>query len=171
VKPVQAQEELIKVSAATLKVPPETLPYTVKRFFEEWKQLKKENERLRGEIATLQIGLLKDHTKAIGEVRVIAEVLPDADTKEMMKIASQLTEEGFLTLLISKRGKRASVVSSVPRHLKDEISASELVKRVCAVLGGSGGGKAEIAQGGGEKVEMAEEAMEAGIKLIQDLQK
>ncbi|NOR78298.1 MAG: hypothetical protein GQ523_07755 [Methanophagales archaeon] len=60
---------------------------------------------------------------------------------------------------------------SVPRHLKDEISASELVKRVCEVLGGSGGGKAEIAQGGGEKVEMAEEAMEAGIKLIQDLQK
>ncbi|MGB3459460.1 MAG: alanine--tRNA ligase [Halobacteriota archaeon] len=168
---VQSQEELIKVSAATLKVPPEKLPLTVERFFEEWKQLKKENERLRGEIATLQIGLLKDNAKEIGDVRVIAEVLPDADTKEMMKIASQLTEAGFLTLLISERGKRASVVSSVPRHLKDEISASELVKRVCKVLGGSGGGKAEIAQGGGEKVEMAEEAMKAGIKLIQDLQK
>ena len=60
---------------------------------------------------------------------------------------------------------------SVPRSLKDEISASELVKRVCAVLGGSGGGKPEIAQGGSEKIEMAEEAMEAGIKLIQDLRK
>jgi alanyl-tRNA synthetase len=115
---------------------------------------------------------LKDHAKDVSGVRVIAEVLPDADTKEMMKIASQLTEEGFLTLLISERGKRASVVSSVPRSLKDEISsASELVKRVCEVLGGSGGGKAEIAQGGGEKVEMAEEAMKAGIKLIQDVQK
>jgi alanyl-tRNA synthetase len=168
---VQAQEELIKMAAATLKVPPEKLPHSVERFFEEWKQLKKENERLRGEIATLQIGLLKDNAKVIGDVRVIAEVLPDADTKEMMKIASQLTEDGFLTLLISERGKRASVVSSVPRSLKDEISASELVKRVCEVLGGSGGGKPEIAQGGGEKVEMAEEAMEAGIKLIQDVQK
>ena len=41
---VQAQEELIKVAAATLKVPPEKLPHTVERFFEEWKQLKKENE-------------------------------------------------------------------------------------------------------------------------------
>jgi alanyl-tRNA synthetase len=39
------------------------------------------------------------------------------------------------------------------------------------VLSGSGGGKPEIAQGGGEKVEMAEEAMKAGIKLIQDVQK
>ncbi len=168
---VQAQEELIKVAAATLKVPPEKLPHTVERFFEEWKQLKKENERLRDDMAMLQIGLLKDHAKDVSGVRVIAEVLPDADTKDMMKIASQLTEDGFLTLLISERGKRASVVSSVPRHLKAEISASELVKRVCEVLGGSGGGKAEIAQGGGEKVEMVEEAMVAGIKLIQDLQK
>ncbi|NAT11118.1 alanine--tRNA ligase [ANME-1 cluster archaeon AG-394-G06] len=171
VRAVQAQEELIKVAAATLKVPPEKLPHTVERFFAEWKHLKKENERLRGEIATLQIGLLKDHAKDVSGVRVIAEVLPDADTKEMMKIASQLTEDGFLTLLISERGKRASVVSSVPKHLKAEISASELVKRVCEVLGGSGGGKAEIAQGGGEKVEMVEDAIAAGIKLIQDLQK
>jgi len=60
---------------------------------------------------------------------------------------------------------------SISRSLKDEIKTSELVKRVCEVLGGSGGGNAEIAQGGGEKVEMAEDAMEAGIKLIQDLQK
>jgi alanyl-tRNA synthetase len=167
VEAVQAQEELIKVSASTLKVPPEKLPHTVERFFEEWKQLRKENERLRDEIATLQIGLLKDHARDVSGVSVIAEVLlPDADAKEMMKMASQLSEEGFLTLLISERGKRASVVSSVPAHLKDKIKASELVKRVCEVLGGSGGGKAEIAQGGGEKVEMAEEAMEAGIKLI-----
>jgi alanyl-tRNA synthetase len=168
---VQAQEELIKVSASTLKVPPEKLPHTVERFFEEWKQLKKENERLRADMAMLQIGLLKGRAKTIDSLKVIAEVLPDADTKEMMKMASQLSEEGFLTLLISERGKRASVVSSVPKHLKDEIKASELVKRVCEVLGGSGGGKAEIAQGGGEKVEMAEEAMGAGIKLIMSAKK
>jgi len=58
---------------------------------------------------------------------------------------------------------------SVPRHLKDEIKASELVKRVCSMLGGSGSGKPEIAQGGGTKIEKVEEAMEAGITLIQDL--
>jgi len=171
VEAVQAQEELIKVSASTLKVPPEKLPPTIERFFGEWKQLKKENERLRADMAMLQIGLLKDHAKDVSGVRVIAEVLPDADTKEMMKIASQLSEEGFLTLLIGEREKRTSVVSSVPAHLKDVIKASELVKRVCAVLGGSGGGKPEIAQGGGTKIEKVKEAMGAGIKLIQHIRK
>jgi alanyl-tRNA synthetase len=171
VEEMQAREELIRKSASTLKVPHEKLPSVVERFFEEWKQLKKENERLRAEIAELRIGLLKGHARDVGGVRVIAEVLPEADTKEMMKIASQLSEDNFITILIGKREKRASVVSSVPAYLKDEITASVLVKRVCEVLGGSGGGKAEIAQGGGENVEKVEEACEEGLKFIEELLK
>jgi len=168
VEEMQAREELIRKSASTLKVPYERLPLTVERFFEEWKQLKKENERLRDEIAELRIGLLKGRAREISGVKVIAEVLPDADTKEMMKIASQLSEESFLTMLIGEREKRAAVVASVPTHLKDEINASVLVKRVCEVLGGSGGGKAEIAQGGGERVEMVEEAMKEGVRMLEE---
>jgi len=168
VEEVQAREELIRKSASVLRVPHEKLPITVERFFEEWKQLRKENERLRDKIAELRVGLLKEHARDINGVRVIAEVLPDADTKEMMKTASHLSEEGFLTMLIGKREERATVVSSVPSYLRDEINASLLVKRICEVLGGSGGGKAEIAQGGGELVDKAEEACNEGLRFTKE---
>ncbi len=171
VEEIQAREELIRESASVLRVPHDKLPSAVERFFEEWKQLRKENERLRSEIAEQRIRLLTEHAKEISDVSVIAEVLPDADTKEMMKIASQLSKDDFLTILIGKRENRASVVSSVPAYLKDEINASVLVKRVCEVLGGSGGGKAEIAQGGGEMVEKAEEARNEGLKFTKELLK
>ncbi len=168
---MQAREELIRESASTLKVPHEKLPVAVERFFDEWKQLRKENERLRTEIAELRIGALTEHAKEISGVRVIAAVMPDADTKDLMKMASQLSENKFLTILIGRsiKDNHASVVSSVPAYLKDKINALVLVKRVCEVLGGSGGGKAEIAQGGGAKIEKVKEAMEAGVKLIEDL--
>ena len=171
VEAMQAREELIRKSASTLKVPYEKLPVAVERFFDEWKQLRKENERLRTEMAELRIVSLKEHAKEISGVRVIAAVMPDADTKDLMKMASQLSENKFLTILIGKsiKDNHASVVSSVPAYLKDKINASVLVKRVCEVLGGSGGGKAEIAQGGGAKIEKVKEAMEAGVKLIEDL--
>ncbi len=169
VEEIQAREELIRKSASVLRVPHEKLSITVERFFEEWKQLRKENERLRDEIAELRIGLLKEHARDINDVRVIAEVLPDADRKEMMKMASHLSAEGFLTILIGKREERASVVSSVPTYLKDVINASVLVKRICEVLGGSGGGKAEIAQGGGELVGKAEEARNEGLRFIKEI--
>ncbi len=169
VKEIQLLEELIRKSASVLRVPVHKLPSAVERFFEEWKQLRKENERLRAEIAEQRIGLWKEHARDIRGVSVIAEVLPGADTKEMMKIASQLSKDDFLTILIGKREKHASVVSSVPVYLRNEVNASALVKRVCEVLGGSGGGKAEIAQGGGTKIEKVKEAMEAGITLVDDL--
>ena len=168
VEEVQAQEELIMKSASVLKVPPEKLPSVVERFFEEWKQLKKENERLRGEIAELELERLKEQAEDISGVEVIAEVLPDADVKEMLKIASQLAEKGYPTMLLNRREKSSSVVSAVPSDLSVEINASEWGKPVYKMLGGGGGGTTMIAQGGGEKVEMVEEAREEGLKFIEE---
>ncbi len=171
IEAIQAQEELIRKTASTVKVPPEKLPSVVERFFEEWKQLRKENERLRDEIVDLELERLKGQAQEISGVKVIAAVLPDADTKAMMKVASQLSDDNFLTILIGKREDRSSAVSSVPAYLKEEIHAGEVIKRVCGVLGGSGGGKAEIAQGGGENVEMVEKAREEGLRFIKEVLK
>jgi len=101
-------------------------------------------------------------------MNVIADVLPDADTKGLMKIAAQLAEADFLTILMSKQDKHVSVVSSVPASHKTRISASVVVKRVCEVLDGGGGGTPEIAQGGGENVANIEEALLAGLRVVEE---
>ncbi len=168
VRAIQAREELIAKSAAVLKVPQEKLPATVERFFEEWKQLKKDNEKLREELAELRVGWLKGRAKVINGMNVIADVLPDTDTKGLMKIAAQLAEAEFLTILMSKQDNHVSVVSSVPAIHKTRISASVVVKRVCEVLGGGGGGTPEIAQGGGENVANIEEALLAGLRVVEE---
>ncbi|NMX21688.1 alanine--tRNA ligase [ANME-1 cluster archaeon GoMg4] len=167
VEAIQAQEELIRKSAAVLKLPSEKLPSVVKRFFEEWKQLRKENERLRGEIANLELERLKGQAQDINGVKVIAAVLPDADTKAMLKIASLLSNENFVTILIGRGEESASAVASVPANLKDDIHAGVVIKRVCEVLGGSGGGKAELAQGGGNRRDKVHEARDVALKYIE----
>jgi alanyl-tRNA synthetase len=167
VEEIQAQEELIRKSAAVLKVPPEKLPSVVERFFEEWKQLRKENERLHGEIAELELERLEREAREMHGAKVIAAVLPDADMKELLKIATQLANDNFLTILIGKSERHASAVSSVPAHLRGEIHAGEIIKQVCEVLGGSGGGKGDLAQGGGANVEMVEKAREQGLRFIE----
>jgi alanyl-tRNA synthetase len=167
IEAIQAQEELLQQSAAILRVPPEKLPSVVDRFFEEWKQLRKEIERLRGEIADLELERLKRQAREINGVKVTAAVLPDADAKAMMKLASQLSDEGFVTIIIGKGERRASVAASVPANLKGKIGANEVVKHVCEVLGGSGGGTPLIAQGGGENVELVEKARDDGLQFIE----
>jgi alanyl-tRNA synthetase len=168
---MQEREELISQSASILRVPLDKLPATVKRLFEEWKRLKKENERLKGSIAELSMGILEARTRNISGVKVIAEVLREADTKELMKIASEFSERDFVTLLIGKKENNAYVVSSVPSYLKGVINAGMVVRKMCEMLGGGGGGKAGIAQGGGGNVEKVEEAMKTGLELVEKILK
>jgi alanyl-tRNA synthetase len=166
IEAIQAQEELLRQAAASLKVPPEKLPGVVDRFFEEWKQLRKENDQLRSAIADLELARLRREAHEIAGVKVIAAVLSAAAIKELLKTASQLAAEGFVVILIGKDEARASAVAAVPTPLQDLLRADELVKRVCEELGGSGSGKAAIAQGGGVRVEQVDAALTKGVRLI-----
>jgi len=190
IETIQKQEELIRKSAAILSIPSEKLPSVVERFFEEWKELRKETERLRADMIDMELERLKGEAEEIRincgdvveKVRVISAVLrlPVADTKAMMKIASQLTSDNFLTILISvKEGEKRSTVSvvavaSVPAYLRDEaeigieIRADEIIRRVCATLGGSGSRGADIAQGGGPKIELVDKAREDGLNYVKE---
>ena len=165
---MQARDELIKRSASVLRIPEDRLPETVERFFSEWKQLRKENERLRAEIAELHVSVLKAKAQEIEGIKVIAEVIPDADEKELMRIASRLSTEGFVALLLSRIeiDNRVAVVSSVPDGL--ELDAAMIVKRVCHVLGGGGGGTAKMARGGGERIERMGDGIAAGLELVSE---
>ena len=165
---MQARDDLIKRSASVLRIPEDRLPETVERFFSEWKQLRKENERLRAEIAELHVSVLKAKAQEIEGIKVIAEVIPDADEKELMRIASRLSTEGFVALLLSRIeiDNRVAVVSSVPDGL--ELDAAMIVKRVCHVLGGGGGGTAKMARGGGERIERMGDGIAAGLELMSE---
>jgi len=166
IEAIQAQEELLREAAAVLKVPPEKLPAVAERFFEEWKQLRKENEHLRSEIADLELARVKREAQELNGVKIIAAALSAADSKELLKLASQLAAEGFVVILIGTGEARASAVTAVPSPLQETIRADELVKRVCEELGGSGSGKAAIAQGGGVRLEQVDAALAAGVRLV-----
>ncbi len=164
VRAIQTRDALIKKSASVLRIPEERLPASVERFFDEWKQLRKENERLRAEIAGLRVEQLRMRAMDMRGVKVISEVVADATMKDLMRMASQLSDEGFVTLLIS--GMTGNVVCSVPASAPAVVNAAEVVTNVTSVLGGRGGGTARSARGGGNRLDKVEAAKEAGLKTI-----
>ncbi len=168
IEAIQAQEELIERSAAIVKVPPEKLPSVVERFFEEWKQLRKEIDRLRGEIAELELERLKAQAQDFEGVKVIGEVLSDATLKELRNISSKLVKEGYPTMLVS--GSYGDVISAVPANLSSSINASVWLKPVTEKYGGGGSGNAMLAQGG-VKIELVEQARAEGLRVIEEMLK
>ncbi|MDD1678351.1 MAG: alanine--tRNA ligase [Methanomicrobiales archaeon] len=156
---MQRLEGILHEAAGVVSVQPENLPGTVQRFFSEWKDQKKEIERLQKRVADLEVARLE--TERIGEVRVAVKTLV-ATPQELMTIANGFADTGGVAVLIS-RNERAHVVVSSGHP---GVNAVAVVQRVCQVLGGRGGGNPRLAQGSGPRVENVSQALEESRAII-----
>jgi alanyl-tRNA synthetase len=160
----QERDELLGQAAAVLRVPPEQLPKTASRFFQEWKGLQKEIERLEEKLAQERLKSLSREAQTIDGLKVVVQKMGQAEIEEMLKAASLLAEEDCVAVLGSETGK--IVVSAGRSGLSRGLQAGSIVKVAAAVLGGGGGGKPDLAQGGGPNVKELDRALQAAVEAI-----
>lgn len=156
---MQHMEGLMTASADTLSVQFENLPATVTRFFTEWKDQRKEIERMSAQMVELEMQSLVP--ESINGIDVIVRRI-DLPQKELSAIAASVAEKGGVAL-IAGAGETARVVlaSGNPK-----VNAGEIIGQVCELLGGKGGGKPTLAQGGGPNVAQIDLALNVGRERI-----
>ena len=108
---MQKMESLLTDSAKTLSVPPEHLPASVERFFGEWKDLKKENEKLKEELARSRVYRLLGEASEIAGLKVIAEFIPGADSLELQKIATEFLKHEEVVALLASDAEGVKIVA------------------------------------------------------------
>ncbi len=160
---LDAQERLVRDTAAVLKVAPADLPVRVASLVEDRRRLERELAELRRALATGGAGA----GPAIEEVAGIKLCLqrldgvPARDLKPMIDDLKKKLGSGVIGLIAVEDGK-ASVVIGVTDDLKSRIDAVALVKRAVGELGGKGGGgRPDMAQGGGPDGARADAALAA----------
>jgi alanyl-tRNA synthetase len=159
---MQRMEGLLTDAAQVVSVQPENLPAAVQRFFGEWKDQKKEIERLQKKIAALEVARLE--TEQINHVRVAVRTLT-ATPQELVSIATGFAEEGGVAVLASHNGRVHVVVASGSK----DVNASAIIQRMCQVLGGKGGGNPKLAQGSGPNITALESALEEGRAALRSI--
>jgi alanyl-tRNA synthetase len=170
VRAAQKIEYLLYDSAKILSVPPEHLPTSVERFFEEWKDLKKENERLKEEIARSRVYRMLGDALEIGSLKVIAEFIPGADSLELQKTATELLKhEEVVALLVSDFEGAKVVTAAGAKAIKHGINAGNLVREMSKIVSGGGGGKPSLAMGGGTDPTRIQESLACGIELVKEI--
>ncbi len=149
-------ETLLARSAEVLSVQQENLPPTVSRFFEEWKEQKKEIERLSKRLVELEVQNIS--LENVSGVPVLVRRI-DLPPRELTPIASGIAEKGGVAFLASSLGERVHVViaSGSPA-----VNAGEIVSEISALLGGKGGGTPKLGQGGGPGVGEVDRALRQG---------
>lgn len=141
----------------------------LKTLLHEKEVLALENHRLKEKEASFEAKQLENRFVMYNGVHLLAAYLNDTDRDGLMKRMDQLKtvyDDDVIVLIGGKDGNLPIVshVSSLAQ--KEGIRAGDLVKAVSAILGGSGGGRPEMASGGGRDVSKIDEALAKVKELI-----
>ncbi|MEO5718028.1 MAG: DHHA1 domain-containing protein, partial [Chthoniobacterales bacterium] len=101
-----------------------------------------------------------------GQAACVAAV-PDADGKLLGAIVDALKSsfEGPIFLAGEKEG-RVALIASVPKALTTRFQAGKLIQEIAPIVGGKGGGRPELAQGGGTDAAQIEAALAKAKALL-----
>jgi alanyl-tRNA synthetase len=156
----QERDDLLSGAADVLRVPSEQLPKTASRFFEEWKGQQKEIERLQEDLAKARLKTLVAEAEIVDGLRIVVQKMGSVGIDELLKAAVLLAEQDCVALLGSETGKLVAAVGQ--SGLAKGIKAGSIIRAAAKALGGGGGGRPELAQGGGPNAGKLEEALSAG---------
>ena len=169
---LNARDERLREAAATLKAPPEEVPGRVAALVEERRKLERELADAKKALAmggtTVSASSAQGSGHAVGEqvgpFTYLSSVFNGLDPKELRGVVDEGKKKirsGIAAFVAVNEG-RASVAVGVTDDLVGALSAVDLVKAAVAALGGQGGGgRPDMAQGGGPDGAKADEALRA----------
>lgn len=113
--------------------------------------LEKEIERLNAKLASAQSGDLISSAIEIDGVKLLATKIEGADAKSLRDLLDQLKDKlgSGVIVLGAEDGEKVSLVAGVTKDLTDRVKAGDLIRDLAAQVGGKGGGRPDMAQGGG----------------------
>ncbi|MEM0942998.1 MAG: DHHA1 domain-containing protein, partial [Pseudomonadota bacterium] len=164
-----AQERCLAEAASVLKARPEELAARVKALVDERRALEGEVADLRRQVALGGGGTGEVATREVGGVAYLGQVLAGVGAKDLRGLIDAHKERlgsGAIVLIAPGEGK-AAVAAGVTDDLTGRISAVDLVRAAVTELGGKGGGgRPDLAQGGGPDGARAEAALAAAEALL-----
>lgn len=161
VKYFQSVEKELKKTASLLRTNPMELSERVEKLIQSQKEMEKEIEALKGKLAARDSADLMDKAKEVNGIRILATQVDAPDVKTLRDFGDKVRDKlkSGIILLGSKVGDKAMLLCMVTKDLTDKYNAGSIVKEVVPIVGGKGGGRADMAQAGGPNPEKLDEAL------------
>jgi alanyl-tRNA synthetase len=166
-------EAIVEKVASGLRTSRTELPVQVERLQEELKKARREADDLRMKIATGAAGSTSngDESRDVAGVRVVAREASGLDAAGMRRLSDTLLariKSGVVVLGRTGDGKASLIVRTSP-DISNRVPAGQVIKELAPIVGGRGGGKPDMAEGGGNQPEKLAEALEASYKIVERL--
>lgn len=169
---LREQDQRLVAVANVLKAPAADVADRVKALMDERKSLVNDVAQLRRELAMGSSGTDAAIDEAVNGIRFVGKLMAGLSGKDLPSLVDQYKSEigSGVVLLIGDAGGKAAIATGVTQDLTDKLSAVDVLRAAVPLLGGKGGGgRPDMAQGGGASADNADAAIAAAKTFLEEL--
>ena len=167
---VQQTAGLLQNAARLVREKPEGVPQRIEKIISDHKILEKKLVDLQGKIASGSAAPANSiEAKTVKGVSLQVQKVAVDSPAALRNMADQFKDKlqsGIIVLGSAVDGK-VMLIAVVTKDLTDRFHAGNIVKAVAALVGGSGGGRPDMAQAGGTQPELLDQALDSVVSLIE----
>ncbi len=163
-------EDELALAGEVLSAAPFEVGAKVTKLQESVRERDKEIEKLRRKLASGGGRDLASEARDVSGVRVLATRADVADAKALRDVADQLRDKlkSGVVVLAGVEGDKIALVAMVTPDLTGKLNAGKIVGAVSKDVGGKGGGRADMAQGGGTLPDQLDAALARVFDLVRE---
>jgi len=164
----KSNEDNLDMIANLTKSNPVNLIEKIRQLISNQKNLEKQIANFQKQLASDQSGDLISKAEEINGIKLLATEVSGVSAKDLRDLADKLKDKlgDAVVVLAVVSGKKVSLISSVTKNLTDKYQAGTILNHVASQIGGKGGGRADMAQGGGTEPEKLTDALNSVKDLI-----
>jgi alanyl-tRNA synthetase len=162
----------VATAAQELSSPPSEVINKIKALVSELAAERKRSASLERELSRYTVESLLGKAEKVNGITVLSAKVPATSfeiLREMGDLLKDRLQSAVIVLGTVHDGKPGFVAMVTPDLVKRGLHAGDIVKQVAGVTGGSGGGKANMAQAGGKDKNKLDEALELVKRLVQKI--
>ncbi|MCX5850818.1 MAG: alanine--tRNA ligase [Deltaproteobacteria bacterium] len=161
-------EQELKKAARLVKANPLELAERVEKVLRDSREMEKDVQALKSKVAVMDSAELTSRIKTINGVKVLASIVTTDDVKALRDFGDKVRDriQSGIILIGSTFEEKCALLCMVTKDLTDRYHAGNIIKEIAPVVGGSGGGRPDMAQAGGTNPEKLEEALAMIEKIV-----
>jgi alanyl-tRNA synthetase len=167
---VQRRSRMLEDSAHLVKEKPGALTAKIKKMIGDLKALEKEIDQLKAKIATESAESEGEAVQTINSTKVLIQKVTADNPAALRDLADRLKEKvkSGIVVLGSVSGAKVFLIVGVTKDLTDRFHAGNVIKQIAVTVGGSGGGRPDMAQAGGTQPENLDQALKKAREVIEN---
>jgi len=166
---VESEEERLNQMSDLLKTNPNNVVNKLNQLLENHRVLEKTLLKLKSQVANQQTSKLAEEAVNIAGLNVLAVQLRSVDRDTMRNTLDQLKQAlgSAAVVLAGVKENKVQIVAGVTKDYTSRISAVSLLNQVAEQVGGKGGGRPDLAQGGGDAPQSLSQALKSVVPWVE----